>query len=288
LYKRRKILLELINVFGGEINRTKFFKLLFLFSQGKPSPFYNFVPYRFGCYSFLAENDLRILKKYGYLDNSDQLKLVSQINFLESSDIYLSELKSLKNEFCNYSNDELISYVYNKYPAYTVNSVVKDSYLVHSAQNQYSSGDSKVLFSIGYEGKDIDLYLNRLIENKVELLCDVRKNPLSMKFGFSKNQLMNYCEKLDIKYMHFPELGIDSSFRKNLNEQADYENLFNHYNNSILPQKNNEIDNLLLSISPFNKIAFTCFEADYKSCHRSHLLNYIYKSKTQDYKITHL
>jgi len=52
------------------------------------------------------------------------------------------------------------------------------------------------LFTIGYEGISLEEYFNRLIKNDVKVLVDVRNNPLSMKFGFSKTQLKRFCEKL--------------------------------------------------------------------------------------------
>jgi len=43
-----------------------------------------------------------------------------------------------------------------------------------------------VLFTIGYEKISFEEYLNRLLNNDVKVLVDVRNNPLSMKYGFSK------------------------------------------------------------------------------------------------------
>ena len=39
-------------------------------------------------------------------------------------------------------------------------------------------------FTIGYEGISLETYLNKLIINDIKLLCDVRKNSLSMKYDF--------------------------------------------------------------------------------------------------------
>ena len=62
-----------------------------------------------------------------------------------------------------------------------------------------------------------------------KLLCDVRKNALSMKYGFSRNQLKDACEHVGIQYLHIPDLGIVPKKRKELNTQADYERLFSEY-----------------------------------------------------------
>lgn len=57
----------------------------------------------------------------------------------------------------------------------------------------------------------LEQYLNKLIENDVKVLCDVRRNPISMKFGFSKHQLIKACNGVGIEYKHIPEVGIDLS-----------------------------------------------------------------------------
>jgi uncharacterized protein (DUF488 family) len=292
LYNRRKILLELINNFGGELNRTKFYKLLFLLSQKQENPSYNFVPYQYGCYSFLAEQDISVLKKYGYLENTNSVKLNTKSNSQKESvsvdDVSLNLIKNVKYEFGKLSNNEIINYVYNHYPFFALNSKIKDKYIPDSKIDEYKDDGKKVVYSIGYEGKDIDMYLNELVKHSIKLLCDVRKNPLSMKYGFSKNQLKVYCEKLGIEYLHLPEFGIESAKRKNLNDVEDYDNLFADYVKDSLPLRNKEIENLFSVITSYNKVAFTCFEADYKSCHRSHLLDYVFRNNNLDYSLSHL
>lgn len=288
MYNRRKILLELLKNFGGELNRTKLFKLLFLLSQKQDVPSYNFVPYKYGCYSFLAEQDISVLKKYGYLENTDSFKLNSAKESIEVDDVSLKLIKNVKYDFGKFSNDEIINFVYNNYPYYALNSKIKDKYIPDSKIDKFKDDGKKVIYSIGYEGKDIDMYLNELVKHNIKLLCDVRKNPLSMKYGFSKNQLKGYCEKLGIEYLHSPEFGIESAKRKNLNEAEDYDKLFAGYVNDVLPLRNSEIEKLISVISTYNKVAFTCFEADYKSCHRSHLLDYVFRNNTIDYSLSHL
>lgn len=288
MYQRRKIIIELLNAFDGELNRTKFFKLLFLLSQKQAIPSYNFIPYHYGCYSFLAEQDISVLKKYGYLEDSDSVKLskIEDNNKIGSDSLNL--IMEIKEGYGKMNNDEIINFVYNKYPFFALNSKIKENYISEDKVLDYCDDGKKVLFSIGYEGKDIDQYLNLLIKNNIKLLCDIRRNPVSMKFGFSKNQLKNYCEKLHIQYIHFPEFGIVSSRRKNLASSDDYFRLFHEYSRDVLPVKSQEIEKVLAAVKPYNKVAFTCFEADYNSCHRSHFLNYIFANYKIDYDLCHL
>ena len=63
---------------------------------------------------------------------------------------------------------------------------------------------------------DIEAFINNLIQNDIRLLCDVRKNPLSRKFGFSKGKLSHILDTIGIKYVHIPDLGIESDKRRSL------------------------------------------------------------------------
>lgn len=137
---------------------------------------------------------------------------------------------------------------------------------------------SEILFTIGYEGLSIDSYINKLLENNIKTLVDVRKNAYSNKFGFTKKEFQYCLEKSGIKYIHIPELGIESEKRKEAKKDLNFglfatagksatDEMFEEYRLS-LPLKKRWTD-LLLNILKQNKIiAITCFEANYKDCHR--------------------
>ena len=63
MFYRRKIALALIQVFGIELEKISLQKLLFLFMKHKQNPEYDFVPYKYGCFSFSANADLNALSK---------------------------------------------------------------------------------------------------------------------------------------------------------------------------------------------------------------------------------
>lgn len=58
------------------------------------------------------------------------------------------------------------------------------------------------LFTLRYEGLSLEQYFNRLINNAVSVLCDVRRNAMSMKYGFSKRTLEQACEGVGVTYVH--------------------------------------------------------------------------------------
>ena len=119
--------------------------------------------------------------------------------------------------------------------------------------------------------------MNILIENNVCVLCDVRNNPLSRKFGFSKNNLKKYLGNIGIDYVHIPELGINSEKRNNLTSDEDYQNLFKDYEQS-LSSCLKHLDNIRQLLVSKGRIALTCFEHDPSHCHRHVIRDFLKKT----------
>lgn len=275
MYQRRKILLALLQAFDGNTAAIDFQKYLFLLVRELGTRHYDFVPYKYGCYSFQSYYDKRILIKYGMLcddDNrwilnksGDYLQLISH----RERDIVLST----KEKYSALSGEALLRYIYKKYPYYASNSLIAKDILTASEYEEVgktrNNKKDHVLFTIGYEGSTIEHYINRLIKSNVKAVCDVRKHPISKKYGFSKNQLKDTLEKFTIEYHHFPELGIDTDKRKNLSCIKDYQDLFKEYKMSMMCGKSDVIKTIYNLIKEKKRIAITCFEADYNKCHRS-------------------
>lgn len=276
-FYRQRLLIALIEVFSGKLSKLDLQKLLFLFMQkhfSSKQP-YEFIPYYYGCYSFRASSDIKTLENYGFLKidkDADMIFLLKENNIKNITEKDANLLKSFFDEYKNLSGDSLIGHVYKKYPYYTMHSRIADKFLDKPYKKQRNLFfDDKIndFFTIGYEGISFENYINKLIENDIKILCDVRKNPYSMKFGFSKNMLKNTLENINIKYMHIPELGIDSDERKELNSLNDYKKLFEEYEKNTLGTNSAKIAlDMLQKLSSKNKIALTCFEKDIEYCHR--------------------
>ena len=50
--------------------------------------------------------------------------------------------------------------------------------------------------------------------------------------------LQNYCKNLGIKYVHIPQLGIESDLRKELTDKESYKKLFASYRISLKEKTN--------------------------------------------------
>lgn len=284
MYYRRKILIALIErAHRGVISKIALQKILFLLCA-RQAHHYHFVPYKYGMYSFTAANDLRVLTQHYQLieEKSETYRILPQgrgcfEQLKEGEKVALMEITRRHNA---QKTDELIAYCYDNYPYYTINSEralsPRQKKGVAQERQRISAQTAPMLFTIGYEGIAIEEYLNKLIHNNVHVLCDVRKNPLSMKHGFSKSQLKNYCSNVGITYCHVPELGIASGQRKNLASQQDYERLFRSYK-ATLAGKKNAIMEVVALYKKHKRIAITCFEADVNCCHRNALAERLVK-----------
>ncbi|MBS1537154.1 MAG: DUF488 domain-containing protein [Bacteroidetes bacterium] len=281
MYYRRKIELALLQQFGGVVAKIDFQKLLFLFSQKQSEPTYHFVPYKFGGFSWQANQDMSTLTKYGKVkQNTINWEIIDNDNYskqLTSADAIV--LMQIYNQFKHLRGNELIRYVYEQYPYYAINSEIAgrilDSKQFSKVQQNKPVNNDCTLFTIGYEGKSVEQYVNLLIQQDVKLLCDVRKNPISMKYGFSKSQLKMIVEGVGIRYEHFPELGIESQKRQELNSMNDYEVLFEDYRQNTLPFKKKEVNAVYEEFRSAKRIALTCFEKEAECCHRNSLANTI-------------
>ena len=73
LFERQRLLLTFLDAVGEPVGHTDFQKLLFLYTQeGEATPGYDFVPYKFGAFSFTSYADKRKLIEEGLLAEDDQ------------------------------------------------------------------------------------------------------------------------------------------------------------------------------------------------------------------------
>jgi uncharacterized protein (DUF488 family) len=298
MYYRRKILLALLELFDGQLTAKSLQKYLFLFTRKQTAKTFDFVPYRYGCFSFQANQDLSTMQKYGYLEITENIhggniKLKESENYLSQLDIFDKQLLvEIKEKFGHLSQTDLIRYTYQHYPYYAINSSIASELLTTDelafVQKQKKTFTEPALFTIGYEGISLETYINKLILNNIHVLCDVRKNAYSQKYGFSKSQLQTACEGVFITYIHIPELGIASEHRRHLESQQDYNLLFEQYEKTTL--KNNT--KALLKVKDFineeKRVALTCFEKDPKQCHRTRIANALMQLPNINYSLNNL
>src|ERR671938_577840 len=63
------------------------------------------------------------------------------------------------------------------------------------------------IYSVGYEGLTVAGLIERLQQNRIEEVVDVRANPYSRRPGFSRKRLAESLAAAGIAYRHEPLLG---------------------------------------------------------------------------------
>jgi len=279
-FYRQRFLLLLLDAARGRLSKMDFQKLLFLSQKEAGFSYYDFVPYHYGCYSFQAQSDLDLLESVGWLEEKPRsIHLLQKPEEILSFDDRLAlDRFSTRMEGCR--GDDLLVYVYERYPYYATRSKIAKKVLDEAAYRKIQAEQDKLkrktntLCTIGYEGRSFESYVNCLLKHDVKLLCDVRQNPLSRKFGFSKGMLKGVLPKLGIAYRHLPELGIQSDLRQELHTAEDYTRLFKSYR-ATLADKTELLQLLQTLVGKYERIALTCFEKEPRRCHRHCISDYM-------------
>ncbi len=282
MQKRKKVLLYLVKTLKGKkkgITRTYLDKLLFLLKKEYEADdylkFYNFFPYNYGPFSNMYYYDLSDLESRGLID--DAYNLSSEANAL--AETIPEQLKNyVSNLTERFDKGNIRDYVYRKYPEYSVKSK-------EQSKKEKEKKRSNGIFTIGYEGKDIDIFLDFLVQNCIDSVVDVRANPFSMNFSFIGKRLRTTLEKVGIRYVSLPELGIEGEQRKSLSTKEDYKRLFKTYKKEVLPWQKEKL-NYLVGLSKKSRIALLCFEKDWHYCHRGTLSSEL--EKISHSKVVHL
>ena len=290
---RQKVLLALIEVFGGTLLKTDLQKLLFLFCKFSGKDHYEFFPFRYGAFSLLSYYDKKKLTKRKLLADTENFVTGTSKSFvsaLRKEDAVA--LREFSEKVGNIRGDNLVRMTYVEYPHYAAKSEIAARVLSNSELRTLESlrveTREEELFTIGYEGISIDGYLDRLIEKDVRLVVDVRKNPVSRKYGFSKRRLESFLTSVGIGYSHEPEVGVASHLRRSLDSPEDSAKLFEYYAKEILPVNKPVIYRIIEATKKNRRVALTCFEADPKMCHRHKISEAIEALTSGSVHITHL
>jgi uncharacterized protein (DUF488 family) len=272
MLKRHRQLLSFVEALGGHVGDLDFQKLLFLYCQEEDPGLYEFVPYKFGAFSFTSYADRRSLAARGLVEGEHGWTLTGSGRRATERPVPRG-MAAFARATAHLRGDALVAETYRRFPYYATRSQIADTVLVGDEVALQRVADARPrraagLLTIGYEGRSLEAYLNLLLTSGVTILCDVRKNPISRKYGFSKKTLANGCEGVGIRYEHLPELGVPSTERQHLDSQADYDALFRRYATTILPSQSPAIATIAAWIQNDEAVALTCYERHPHQCHR--------------------
>ncbi len=260
------------------MTRTALMKMAFLARHETPMrsdhTFYDFVPYKYGPFSFALYRELAALKRYGYLASTEDHIVIpsesasmSQEKIRELPESDFMGMTEIAMRYSTFSQTKLLTHVYAEYPWYASKSELKSLKPTKAPRLRVAP---PAVYTIGYEGKSVDAFFRELLRSGIASILDVRANPVSRKYGFAKRSLNEIAAKLDIEYRHIPELGIPSGFRKSLGDYASYQRLLARYESTVLREQDQEIRNVAAMMKQHPSV-LVCMEKDVRCCHRSRL-----------------
>ncbi len=269
----------------GTVTRLKLVKWLFIAGAEHHAadalPFYDFLPYQYGPFSFTAYNEFDKLVRAGLMTASDDSVAIASRERVDAALTKLTRKASaivdaVLEGWGNLSRSELIERVYEKHPWFASRS---------KSQAVKPRLAPPAIYTCGYEGGSVDSFLNKLLEKGIRRVVDVRKNAYSNKYGFIGGVLKGHCKNVGIDYVHVPQLGIPSSLRVDLSKPGARSELFAHYRKTIVPEASDaqaRVEALMLE----RPSALLCFEAHAHDCHRGSLAPII--SKRVGLDVVHL
>jgi uncharacterized protein (DUF488 family) len=174
-----------------------------------------------------------------------------------------------------------MKYTYAKYPWYAANSENQD--LIVSPVTIPLA--KPAIYTVGYEGRDIDRFIDHLLSSGLRGVCDVRAVPASRSFGFHRKTLAEFLAKLEMSYYPFPGLGIPTGIRKETLLAASVGLMFSDYRDRITHSHQAELRELL-SVLASQPVALLCVEHNAQDCHRGVLAEVL--AQMTEMQVVHL
>lgn len=275
VFGRERMMMAFVARAPTTVTKLKLVKWLFVaateFNAAAEVPFYDFLPYQYGPFSFTAYHELDRVTKLGFLSLGPSSVTVSAKRRVDDAVGKLSRAASnlvdeVLRDYGNLGGSALISRIYGKHPWFASRSKLRP------AVEQPKS--SLAVYTCGYEGESIDAFLNRLLSRGIKRVIDVRKNAYSRKYGFTGGVFKGLCKKVGIDYAHVPQLGVPSAMRTDLTVPGAREKLFEHYRARIVPE-HEQAQRHVAALTEERPSALLCFEANARDCHRGSLAPFI-------------
>lgn len=106
------------------------------------------------------------------------------------------------------------------------------------------------IFTIGYSNKSINTFIEKLNENKITLVIDVRSKPYSRNPQFNRTYLEKYLDNRGVNYLFMGDCLGGLEINHNFNEAIEE----------------------VIRLSKIQNLVLMCVEKNPKDCHRYQVL----------------
>lgn len=149
-----------------------------------------------------------------------------------------------------------------------------------------SYSKSFILYTIGHSTRDIDSFIELLLQNKIAVLVDVRRFPGSRKFPhFNKERLAQSLKDNEIEYLHCDALGGRRRPKENSNNLIWRNKSFQAYADYMETEDFKNAITKMTSIAEHKTTVIMCSEAVWWRCHRALISDYL---KVNGWTILHI
>lgn len=286
MLNRQKLVIQVLRKLEGSAGRLQLTKLLFLLGQEGQSrggsAFYSFLPYRYGPYSFTLVHELDGLVSNGYVEERQgkwSLTMLGQRFPLKLGGNLIWDANAIVDYYGSLAIEDLVDKVYGRYPWYTA--MADDT----SRRSVALPKAPLAVYTMGYEGLQVDAFLNQLLGAGIGRIIDVRRNPLSRKYGYHGSTLARLATLVSIDYLHAPDLGIASAQRRHLESENEYDELFCWYSRQLEERLAASVQAVVERVAEVPSV-LVCQEANPNFCHRSVLASRL--SAITGYEVIHL
>ena len=143
----------------------------------------------------------------------------------------------------------------------------------------------RTIFTIGYEGSEVESFLFTLGAAGIDRIIDVRDVPLSRKRGFSKSALAASLSTAGIAYTHLKALGDPKEGRLAM-RRGDKRSFLEIFGMQLQTPEAGEALEQTAMFARREKVALLCYERDPQDCHRSLVAAEL--SRDGEFKVFHL
>ena len=132
------------------------------------------------------------------------------------------------------------------------------------------------IYTMGFTQKSAETFFEKIIDNKIELLLDIRLNNQSQLAGFTKGKDLKYFLRVicGCDYQHdiiyAPTKDILQAYKKKEISWEEYETRFNK-----LITKRKLADDFKKNYQKYEKVLLLCSEPTPECCHRRLLAEYL-------------
>jgi uncharacterized protein (DUF488 family) len=126
-----------------------------------------------------------------------------------------------------------------------------------------------VLFTLGYQKRSIDEFVELARSAEIDVLIDVRETAWSHKPGFSKAAFADALRAAGIQYVHAPFAGNPKWLRESAESHAECLSFYEWYLeefDEVVVAFEDMVDEV---VRAGRKAVLTCFERHAADCHRS-------------------